>query len=292
MRNKVTNFADKAGGLIARGQAGLANVRSKVDAVGNRVEQVANGVNAISGGRFQKQVDAIQRGRSAINNVMDRSDRVLNGASQVSSALGSGGRGGRGGNAPRSSGRSSGPTVSGSSGRAPAAPANRRTAPQAPVPKPGFFASARDRFRSVAQQVVRSLPAGAQNKLRQVRDAAVETGKAIADVARAANTAEGRQAIRSSVAFGQSAVATVRQGSRLAATISATAASAPTGVGAVVGAVRIGVEGYHFAQAAADTYHTGRQAVQDISAAAQTAEGQQAQASVRNAGSAWGKVFG
>ncbi len=162
------------------------------------------------------------------------------------------------------------------------------------MPEPGFFGRARDRLRSTARNAVNALPEGARQTLRDVRTAARETGTAIADVARAANTEEGRQAIRSSVDFARSARGTVQQAARFGSTVAAvTGAGAATGgVAAVVGAARVGYEGYRLGSSAVDTYNAGRTAYNDISAAAQTAEGQRAGTSVGRAGSAWRNVFG
>ena len=162
------------------------------------------------------------------------------------------------------------------------------------MPEPGFFGRAGNYMRSTARSAVNSLPEGARQTLRDVRTAARETGTAIADVARAANTEEGRQAIRSSLDFARSARGTVQQAARFGATVGAvTGAGAATGgVGAVVGAARVGYEGYRLANSAVDTYNAGVTAYNDIGAAAQTAEGQRASQSASRAGSAWRNVFG
>ena len=156
---------------------------------------------------------------------------------------------------------------------------------------PGWFKAAGNHFNGMSRQLVRSLPPAAQNKLREVRVALVDTQKAMADVGRAANTEKGRQAMQSAAAAGLSAAQTVRKSTELAATVSATAAAAPTGFGAVIGGAKIIGQGVDLGYSVADTYQKGRQAYGDFQAVAQTAEGQQAGKSSKQAVSSWGKVF-
>ena len=90
-----------------------------------------------------------------------------------------------------------------------------------------------------------SLPPEVSGKIREIKTAIIDTGKALKEVEVALNTSEGRQLIP-------------KFGSGLDATVGATVAAAPSGVGAVVEGELIGSQAGDSGMPVADTVQAGQ----------------------------------